>query len=290
MIITVLLLSIAFIALVIGTITDLKTREVPDWLNYSLVFIGLGLRGIYAAFSSDWMFFAYGLAGLAVFAAIAYVMFYSGQWGGGDAKMIIGLGALIGLQFTFTPLPLSIVFLINFIIFGAIYGIVWMSALVIKHRKEFWLDFYGRIHNEGIEKLRKIILVSTIVLVVLDLLLVRDIIIKILIFILIAAGYLLFYVILVTKSIEKTTLIKAVLPEKITEGDWIAKDVVVGGKRICGPKDLGISKEQIKKLIALKKAGKIKRIMVKYGIPFVPSFLIAYVVTILLGAWWMHLI
>ena len=65
---------------------------------------------------------------------------------------------------------------------------------------------------------------------------------------------------------------------KLTEGDWIAEDVKVNGKIICSPKDLGISKEQIKKL----KHHNIKKVLVKEGIPFVPSFLIAFVVTSLI--------
>lgn len=36
---TFLLLStiLAFSALIIGSITDLRTREVPDWVNYGLL-------------------------------------------------------------------------------------------------------------------------------------------------------------------------------------------------------------------------------------------------------------
>ena len=46
---------------------------------------------------------------------------------------------------------------------------------------------------------------------------------------------------------------KYVNPKKLTEGDWIAKNIIIKGKQICGPKDLGISKKQIQKLISLKK-------------------------------------
>ena len=85
MIIDIILLSIAFIALVIATITDLKTREVPDWLSYSVIFMGIGIRGIYSLATFDYMYLVYGLAGLGIFVAIAYAMFYTGQWGGGDS-------------------------------------------------------------------------------------------------------------------------------------------------------------------------------------------------------------
>ena len=67
--------------------------------------------------------------------------------------------------------------------------------------------------------------------------------------------------------------------KKLTEGDWIAKDVVVKGKKICGPKDLGISRKQISRLSKLN----IKKVLVKYGMPFVPSFLLAFIITLLWG-------
>jgi hypothetical protein len=71
--------------------------------------------------------------------------------------------------------------------------------------------------------------------------------------------------------------------EKLTEGDWIVKDVIVGGKRICGPKDLGISKPQIEVLLKLKQKGKIRKILVKEGMPFVPVFLISFVISLIWG-------
>ena len=76
---------------------------------------------------------------------------------------------------------------------------------------------------------------------------------------------------------------RLVEPVKLTEGDWIVNDVYVGRQYICGPKDLGIEKRQIRKLVEYYKKGKVKRILIKEGIPFVPSFLIAFIITFLFG-------
>src|SRR3989344_3922318 len=43
-----LFVVIALIWLTFATICDIKTREIPDWLNYSLIAIGLGLRFIFS--------------------------------------------------------------------------------------------------------------------------------------------------------------------------------------------------------------------------------------------------
>jgi hypothetical protein len=84
---------------------------------------------------------------------------------------------------------------------------------------------------------------------------------------------------------EKSVLIKRLPVEKLSEGDWIVKDVIIGGKRICGPRDLGIEKEQIAQLLQYKANGKISNVLVKEGIPFVPGFLIALIATLILGDW-----
>ena len=79
---------------------------------------------------------------------------------------------------------------------------------------------------------------------------------------------------------------KKISVSELTEGDWIAENIRRKGKQICGPGDLGISKNQI---FALKKlnVGKIK---VKEGIPFVPSFLAGWLMTVFYGNFIMLLI
>ena len=94
---------------------------------------------------------------------------------------------------------------------------------------------------------------------------------------------LTFYLWLGVKAVENSCMLKYVSPEKLTEGDWIAKDIKIGGKYIAGPKDLGIEKKQIKKLMELYKKRKVKKVLIKEGIPFVPSFLIAFILTIIFG-------
>lgn len=92
-----------------------------------------------------------------------------------------------------------------------------------------------------------------------------------------------FYLWIFVKAIEKSCMYKLVEPPKLTEGDWIVKDIYVGGKYVTGPKELGISKKQIKQLIEFYKKRKVKKILIKEGIPFVPSFLIAFIVTLMFG-------
>ena len=294
MIMDIILLIIAFIALIIGTITDIKTREVPDWVNYSIIFSGIGLRLLYSSITFDWMYLLEGIAGLAVFVILGYMMFYAGQWGGGDSKLLMGLGALIGLKLTFQPIPLIIVFLFNVLLVGAIYGLTYSIILAIKNREQFAKNFNKIMHSKKIKTFRRIKLIFLIIIVIILAYLMRNIVmdgfvLSVLVIMMILL-YLSFYLVVFVKAVELSAMFRFIPPEQLTEGDWIAREVVVEGKRIAGPKDLGIERKQIQKLIELKKKGKIKKVKVKYGIPFVPSFLVAFILSLMLGAWWIYLI
>jgi Flp pilus assembly protein protease CpaA len=288
--IDLILYSIAFIALAIGSITDIKTREVPDWINFGLIFTGLGIRTLYSLITFDWMFLVNGIIGLVVFVILAYIMFYTGQWGGGDSKMIMGLGAVLGLPLTLNPLPFILVFLINVILVGAIYGLFFSIILAIKNRKKFVKEFLKIIHNKKIMKYRKLTLIVLAALLVIILFAIKNLILQWSLIAFLFIIYLSVYAIFFIKAVELSSMFKHVEPSELTEGDWIAKNYEVDGKKICGPKDLGINKKQIRKLIALKKKGKIKKIKIKEGIPFVPSFLVAFIITLALGAWWVLLV
>ncbi|MBW2999427.1 prepilin peptidase, partial [Candidatus Woesearchaeota archaeon] len=118
-----IVLIIVLIALIIGSYVDIKTREVPDWLNFGLIFTGFGIRLIASFATFDWSYIIEGVFGFVLFFILAYLMFYTGQWGGGDSKMLMGLGALLGLRFELHHFTIS--FLINIFLIGAFYGLVW---------------------------------------------------------------------------------------------------------------------------------------------------------------------
>ena len=113
--------------------------------------------------------------------------------------------------------------------------------------------------------------------------LVQDVFVRLMLIYIALISIITFYLWLIIKAVENSCMLKYVIPSKLTEGDWIAKDVKVDGKYITGPKDLGIEKKQIRKLIELYKKRKVKNILIKEGIPFVPSFFVAYVITLIYG-------
>jgi len=254
--------------------SDLKTREVPDFLSYGMIASGLGLRVLYGIIFGVWQVPIEGIIGGAVFLLLGTLLFYTGQWGGGDSKLLCGTGVFIGFPLTLTSVPPLVLFIIFVFVFGALYGIIWSLLLAIRHWKRFIA-----LYREELSKLlflRLAALGATALLLALSFFWRGDF----LSYLFLACGALVFfsfYLVVGLRAVENAAMIKPVPIEKLTEGDWIVEDVMIDGKRICGPSDLGIEEAQIKKLKELKKHKKIETVLVKEGIPFVPSFLFAFV-------------
>lgn len=298
---TVLLFSVCFVGLVLGSYFDFRTREVPDLLNFGLLAAGFGIALLASIVFWDSSYFVASLLGFLFCFLFACLMFYTGQWGGGDAKMLMALGALIGLpfsqilsfaslfslnfsSFSFAsvleqlPFLLSFLFLVFFI--GGIYGLVWLKVLILLHWQHFKEQFFLQLGNPKNKYVRNIMLVVVGILLLSSFFL-SDLLYQLLFFVMGIFLFFLYYSSLVIRAVEQVAFVKELPVAKVTEGDWVAADVVVERRTIIRKKDLGISPEQLQELRALAKKGKIKTVKVKYGIPFVPSFLLAFVVAVL---------
>ncbi|MBW2992829.1 A24 family peptidase [Candidatus Woesearchaeota archaeon] len=284
--IQIILATAIITGLVLGTFFDIKTREVPDWINYSLIFLGFGLRLFYSINAFDFTFILEGVLGFALFFLIGMLMFYTGQWGGGDTKLLMGVGALIGFSINFSEVPLIISFFANLLLVGAAYGLLFSLTLAIRHWKKFILSFRKNHKDKIIRIIRRFILITS-ALILIPIFIVQSVLLKISFIALAIIPITTLYIWLFAKSVEQSCMFKKVKPVELTEGDWIEDDIKIGRKRVYSKKELGVSKETIKELIKYHQKGKIRNITVKEGIPFVPSFLLAYIITLLFSSWFM---
>ena len=87
---TILLVPVLLLA--VATAIDLRTREIPDWITVALLWVG----GVAATFDLAglrwWMVLSGSLLGL----VIGFLLFRLAGFGGGDAKLIAGIGAILG--------------------------------------------------------------------------------------------------------------------------------------------------------------------------------------------------
>lgn len=269
-----LLLLIGLIATLIAAITDIKTKEVPDWLSFSLISTALGVRLIYSLATNYWPYFLYALLVSAILFGVGLSMYYLKQWGGGDVKLLAALGALLG-YFQKDGFMTIIIFIITLLISGSIWGITYSIVLAINNRKKF-----GNQAKKLLTRYKKIrqTIIALLILVLILLFIEFDKNMKLMFTITMVTLVIYFYIYILVKSVEDSCMYKKVSVNELREEDWLAEDIVLKNKTI--KKSIpGLTKEHL----ALIKKDKIKFVKIKEGIPFIPSFFLAIVVTILIS-------
>src|SRR3989344_3512912 len=274
---------VAIIILVIAAIIDIKTKEVPNIASYSLIAIVLSLKLIKSIIEKNFMYFIYALIGLGIFLIVGLVLYYTKQWGGGDAKLLMGIGA----AFLFYPLELKEFFnpvindfhfiltiLINIFIVGSIYSILWCIGILIKN-KSFSKVIKSSIKDISNSKITLIWFTIIFLIIILSFFNTFGILLLIGTVLATITGFLL----KIIKTIESDYLIKEIPIAKLTEGDWVLNEIKIKNKLIYKPQNTGISKNNILKLKKLK----IKKVTIKEGIPFVPAIALGTIISIILG-------
>ncbi len=265
----------SLVVLAAASYVDLRILEVPDWLNYAGVAAGLGIHLIFSLQQWNWWPIASSAIGFAIAFALACLMFYSGQWGGGDAKLLMALGALIGFQADKFAFGTS--FLINLVFIGGAWGLIWCIVLSAKNWKKFWPTFKLVRHQKAYARTRILTLVAVVILIIASFVMAEF---QLELLGLALLSYFLCYLTIFVKSVELSSMHKWITPDKITEGDWLLKPVTVGKHKIL-PTKLGLEKPQVLLIKRLYAQKKIKKLLVKYGIPFAPAFLFAFIATLI---------
>jgi Flp pilus assembly protein protease CpaA len=265
----VLLIVVTLFALLVASYTDIKTREVPDWLNYGLMFAAFGIRLIFSI-PNGWNILISGLFGFAICWCLALLFYYSNQWGGGDSKLLMAMGAIIGITFPFDNSSWDLLlFFFSLLFLGSVYGLIWMMVVAFQRRKIFAARFRVRLAEQ---KTLHFILMGV------SLLLLVGVFFFPLILPLTILPLVFFYLFSFVTVVEESCFLKNIDIEKLTPGDWLFEDVLCKNKILMQKKTLEL--EDIWNLKNAKFDGKIKKVLIKEGIPFVPGFLFAYVLLI----------
>jgi Flp pilus assembly protein protease CpaA len=279
-----IIIIIALIWLTIASITDVRTTEVPNWLSFSLIVIALGIFSFISIIEKSFTPILSSLTGLVIFTAIGAGMYYSKQWGGADAKILMGLGALLHqypekIATIFSPnlnMPFLMIIFINIFLAGAIYGLLISIVLMIKERKQFTKSL-----KEIYKKTKRILIILTlltIMFITTALFFTQSTEIKIMLYFAGIFPLIFFNLFIAIKAIEKISMEKIIDVKNLIEGDWIDEDIKVGDKLIYSKKSLGVNKKQI--ILIQKHREKVK---IKAGIAFLPPFLIGTIISIIFG-------
>jgi Flp pilus assembly protein protease CpaA len=269
----VFLIVLGLVWIIFASLEDLKKREIANWLNISLIIFALGFRFFYSLFfgienGEGFMFLWQGILGLGVFFIIGNLFYYGRLFAGGDANLMIALGAVLPFSLsTFENISVGVSFLLLFLLWGAIYGISWSIYLGIKNKDNFKKEFKKQFNKN--KKMLYLSVVLGILFLALGFIEVMFVAFGILIFILPYFWFL-------AKSIDEVSMVKLVDPGKLTVGDWLYKDINVKGKTIKADWN-GLTEEEIKLLKKQK-----KKVKVRYGIPYAPVFFFSFLTLVVL--------
>ena len=113
---------------------DLKTTNIPDQLCVSMIIIGLITHILTGVFTGDFSYFVNSLLFGGAFLGFGLLMYYTGQWGGGDGELLVAMGVLLpSLHSVATFFPFSVSFFINSFFVGAFWSIAFSMYYVYKN-------------------------------------------------------------------------------------------------------------------------------------------------------------
>jgi Flp pilus assembly protein protease CpaA len=265
------LIGVAIFWMIIASIQDIRRREVENWWNFSLIILVLAFRALFSIESANYWYFLWGLVGLLIGFILANAFYYARMFAGGDAKLLMALGTILPFSLDFeTNLEIMILFLVLFLLAGSVYGILYSLFSMAAHFREFKKEF-----SKQFKKYK------TLTFCVIVLSLAALVIFYVYEFYLgIALSAIIFltpFLLIYAKSIEESCMIKSAKVKDLTIGDWLYRPIKIGKKSIK-PNWEGLSERELKLIQAKYRA----KVLVKQGLPFVPAFLIAFLLMLAL--------
>lgn len=280
MLIISITIVMASLVLLIASYFDIRTGEIPDKIGFGLISIPLLTSMAYSFFRNDYSFFIASISlGIAYF-IVGYIPFRLGQWGGGDLKLLSGIGCTLGFliiagYFKETVIPSCLFYFVNMGMVAFPYALLYAFILSFKP---------GGVFHEFRNYFRKtnyiVLVIFSFIPSILALLLKPKILIAIYLLppLFIFASFYL-------RAFEKIALRQTIHAVELHEGDVVAEDLISEGKIIASKRCIeGLTQNQIERIQKLSSEERIPdRITIKKGIKFVPILFIAFLFTVLAG-------
>lgn len=117
------LLIVAAIGLFVASLFDLKTREIPDIIPYTIIGVAAMTKISLGLAVAPWYFisaiFSFGL-----FIIVGYLLYSWNIIGGGDAKLIMAMGVVIPGLSVYEVFTNDLLFIALLFVWGAIWNAV----------------------------------------------------------------------------------------------------------------------------------------------------------------------
>jgi prepilin peptidase CpaA len=90
----VVCVAVSVVASAVAAYTDFRTGQIPNWLTYGAALVGLVLQAVGPEGVVRGLLSA--VAGMAVCGLMPFLLWRKGALGGGDLKLFVAIGALLG--------------------------------------------------------------------------------------------------------------------------------------------------------------------------------------------------
>lgn len=221
------------ISLIFTSITDIKKREVPDFISYFLIFSGLLIYTVKSTILFSLSPIISCITGITLSYFFSAFLCYTGQWGGGDAKLLIGLTSILITTPAYYSNKLNIgniefllLFIIGIFLFGSIYTLIYSIVLVILNPKKVYLSFKAKVISN--KSITMIVSVTSILLILFSNLFNYSLKITLLTIGIMSIIFLFLFLLL--KAIEESLFILNKKSDELVEGDWVIEDVFIENK------------------------------------------------------------
>ncbi|MFC1454649.1 prepilin peptidase [Candidatus Undinarchaeota archaeon] len=305
-----LALAIAAIYLGYTSWLDIKTREVDDWITDGFIVFAVIYQVTFGFIYKNMDDAVVAVLIGIVFFVFGYLMFRFGQWGGADVKILAGLGVLLGSIKWATGFYVLDYF-INVFVVAFFYSIGYSLVRSIKN-EDVMKGFKKSISSDYKELVRLVgMLLAALVIIggymVYGMQISGRLALRL---IYPLASFLvilpLFWVLIkYVKVVEDVCFRIKVNARQLVEFDLLTEDILKEGAKIARVPEKentkerkskaskviydssdpnGMNPESIKEIIGLVEKGKLKDgFVMKWGLPFVPVFLISLLATLWLG-------
>jgi archaeal preflagellin peptidase FlaK len=277
---------VTFVLLFLAARVDWRTGEVPESLS-------MGLMGFVFVISAGSSIFYWNLDYLiqpvfwgSVAFLISYLIYYLGHWGGGDVKLLGGIGGFIGFlsaagyawpngEFLGTSIPPLVTYAIDMALLSTPFVMLYTLGLGLMRPSVF------RVYLKNLME-RKVAFTFGISLLPLILAIYMGLDV-------LAYVYLLVPLMVVSsiymKTVEDNLMTKTIKVSDLKEWDILADEVYDGDVKVASKGDIeGISPQELGRIRELSAAGKIpEMIRTKKGVEFVPVLFLSLPATLYIG-------
>jgi len=248
--------------------TDFKAKLVPDNLVYGMIGLGILIR-LVQAFLSGFESVYFTLTTFLIYSVIGFVFYRFRGWADGDFGMFVAISLFLPSNQT-APWPAYFSYISNLAFIGVAYAFIYTIYLGFQPKIfRYW--------SKGMTQPAWFISFVLGILLgfatnILGLTYVPGFVF----------GFITYPLIMVSTSLNKF-MKRWVLPKELETGDWVLEDVRVGRKVVISKDNPGLSREQIIELEKLYDKGRVKKVLIKDGIPFIPVFFLSYLASVFYG-------